>query len=105
MDAAELRSYICATFDGVVAVDQDGDTFFRYDPDGGEPPERWMPFATIVTGDRYDSVSNLDRPGAYRVNVGVTKATYTAMFGAPPTARDANYVLDTGYDHTAVDTL
>jgi hypothetical protein len=100
-----MKRYICATFDGVRTAENAGDTFFLYDPDGDLPPERQFPFVTIVTGDRYDTVSDLDRPGAYRVNVGLTTATYTEMFGAPPTGRDADGVLHTGYDYAALDTL
>ena len=105
MDASELKRYLCRTFDGVNAVDAAGDTFFLYDPDGDLPPERQFPFVTIVTGDRYDSVSDLDRPGVYRLNIGLTRATYTATFGPPPTQRDADGVLRTGVDHTAIDTV
>jgi hypothetical protein len=105
MEAIELRRYICESFDGVNAVDNVGDTFFLYDPDRDLPAERQHPFATIVTGDHYDGVSGLDRPGAYRVNIGLTRATYTEWFGAAPTRRDANGVLETGFDYAAVDTL
>jgi hypothetical protein len=105
MEAREMNRYIDETFDGITVAENSGDTFFIYDPGGDLPPERQLPFATVVTGDRYDSVSGLDRPGAYRLNIGVTKATYLARFGAPPTRRDANGVLDTGFDHAAVDTL
>jgi hypothetical protein len=105
MDAGEMRRYICDTFDGIRTADNAQDTFFLYDPGGDLPPERQQPFATIVTGDRYDSVSKLDRPGVYRLNIGLTKATYTTMFGAPPTERDADYVLHTGADYAALDTV
>lgn len=105
MDADDVKRYICTTFGGVDAVDNAGDTFLIYDPDRDLPPERQMPFATIVTGDRYDTVSVLDRPGAYRVNIGLTKATYTSMFGAAPTERDGHGVLRSGYDYAAEDAL
>lgn len=105
MSATELRRYICETFDGVEVLENLGDAFFIYDPERILPPTRRLPFATIVTGDHYDSVSGLDRPGAYRVNIGLTKATYVRRFGSPPTRRDADGVLDTGYDHAAVDTV
>lgn len=105
MTADTWKRYICGSFDGVRAIDNLGDTFFLYDPDENLPPARQLPFATIVTGDHYDSASALDRPGAYRLNIGLTKATYTARFGPAPTRRDADQVVDTGVDHTAVDTL
>jgi len=105
MDAIEMKRYICETFENVWAVEHLGDTFFMYAPDGDLPPERQFPFVTIVTGDRHDTVSNLDRPGAYRLNIGLTKATYTAWFGAAPTQRDADGVLETGFDYAVPDSF
>ena len=91
-----MRRYVAETFDNVWTVDHEGDTFFMYAPDGDLPPERQFPFVTIVTGDRHDTVSDLDRPGVYRVNIGLTKATYAGMFDAAP---------DGGWDYTALDTV
>jgi hypothetical protein len=106
MDASEMKQYICEMFGGLNVADNSGDTFFLYDPDGDLPAERQIPFVTIVTGDHhYDSVSKLNRPGAYRLSIGLTKATYTAWFGAAPRQRDADGVLDTGFDYAAVDTV
>src|SRR5262245_22256238 len=100
----DMKRHI-ASFAGVSTVENVGDTFFTYDPDGDLPQDRWLPFATLVTGDQYDSLSDLDRRGAYRLNLGLTKATYTGLFGAPPTERDADGVLPTGFDYTAMDTV
>jgi hypothetical protein len=100
-----MRQYICETFDGVNTLEGDGDSYFLYDPRCDLPPERQHPFATIVTGDRHDQVSGLDRPGAYRINIGLTKATYVARFGAAPTRRDEKGVLETGFDYAEADRL
>ena len=100
-----MRQYICETFDGVNVLENAGDTFFIYDPHRDLPPERQLPFATIVTGDHYDKVSRLDRPDTYRINVGLTKSTYTALLGAPPAHRDADGVLATDVDYSATDTV
>lgn len=105
MDAAALHDYIHDHFEGVNVAENAGDTFFIYDPDGDLPPERTFPFVTIVTGDHYDSVSALDQPGAYRLNIGLTKATYTGLFGTAPTDRDENGVLTTEFDYAATDSL
>jgi hypothetical protein len=105
MDASEMKRYICEAFDAVNAVVGSGDTFFLYDPEGDLPAERQFPFVTLVTGDHYDSASKLDRPGAYRLNIGLTKATYAAWFGPAPTQRDADGMLETGFDYAAVDTI
>jgi hypothetical protein len=104
MNAEEMKGYIGA-LGGVDQMDNSGDTFFVYDPDRDLPEKGWHPFATIVTGDHYDTVSDLSRPGAYRLNIGLTKTTYLAMFGAPPKQRDEHGLLQTGVDWAATDTL
>ncbi|WP_344684099.1 DUF6194 family protein [Saccharopolyspora taberi] len=105
MNADEMNHHIRETFDGINVLESSGDLFFLYDPDRDLPPERQFPFATIVTGDNYDTVSDLDPPGAYRLNIGLTKATYTSLFGAPPAVRDEKGVLETGFDHAVRDRL
>ena len=52
-----------------------GDRFFYWAPDGVVPPGQ--PFATIVTKDYPDdATSDLDRAGAFRVNVAAGKAEF-----------------------------
>ncbi|WP_433157631.1 DUF6194 family protein [Kribbella sp. CA-247076] len=92
-------------YDGVRVLEGQGDLFYLYDPAADLPPERQQPFATIVTGDHYETVSRLDEPGAWRLNLGLTKATYTSLFGPVPTERDADGVLDSGHDYAARDRL
>ena len=54
-----------------------GYTFFFYGND------HKLPFATLATADNeYDRVSNLDRQGVFRLNLGVSKATFLSLFGA-----------------------
>jgi len=103
VDADGMKGYISESFDGINVAEASGDTFFSYDPDRDLPADRTFPFATIVTGDHYDAVSDLTRPGDYRLNIGLTKATYTSLFGAVPTKRDENGVLETGFDHAVRD--
>ena len=96
MDEASIIQYIIDTFDGVdvVVASRDagspevawGDTFFIYDPGRGLPPNRRFPFATIVTKDYgdFDCASQLNRPGVFRLNIGVSKDTYRSLFGPQP---------------------
>lgn len=59
-----------------------GDTFAYYTPDG-EPGV--MPFATIVTKDYPgDTLSRLDRDGAFRVNANVGREAFAELIGYPP---------------------
>jgi hypothetical protein len=105
MDTDEMTRYLRETFPGIQVQEANGDAFVTYDPDGDLPADRWLPFATIVTGDNYDTVSDLSRPGAYRLNMGLTKHAYTTHLGTAPTERDAQGVLITDADYTARDRL
>ena len=62
--------------DAVVARIDSG-AFFSLDEN------HWPNFATVVWTDEHDmgTPSNLARPGVYRVNVGVDKATFERMVG------------------------
>lgn len=96
MDQGSVIGHISGTFDGLLVMEASGDTFFIVDPERNLPDNRKMPFATVVTGDRYDDVSDLDRDEAtFRLNIGLTKAGYTALFPTPPE----------GVDQTAVDVV
>lgn len=106
MNANDLKRHVTETFDATNILENAGDTFFIYDPARDLPPERQLPYATIVTTDNdYDHVSNLTDPDDYRLNIGLTKATYTSRFGTPPTTRDEHGMFDTGFDYAARDQL
>ncbi|BCL13128.1 DUF6194 family protein [Micromonospora sagamiensis] len=79
-----------------------GDHFFYYDPDRDLPADRRMPFATIV-GRNYpgfDTASDLDRDGVFRVNVAVGRQVFEELFGHAPAAHGAHH---DEYDHAALD--
>jgi hypothetical protein len=58
-----------------------------------------------VTGDNYDSVSNLNRPSVYRLNIGVSRETYRALFGQHPSKPGATGIIDTGHDFSVLDEI
>jgi hypothetical protein len=81
-----------------------GDSFFYYDPDDDADASRQMPFATIVTGDYdgFDTASDLNRPGAFRLNIAVGRTRFEELIGYPPRAHAA----ESGrFDYTAADRL
>lgn len=93
MDQESLRRAI-AGMEGV-AVDEAMDAFFFfYDPEGINPANQTYPFATLVTTAAHDQASDLDRPGVYRLNVGVSRGTYRSLFPA-----------DAEHDFTTLDRL
>ena len=80
MDEAAITRYITETYPGVDTVVAMGATFFFYNPDDGTPKDHKFPFATLVTGDEHDQFSDLNRPGVFRLNVGVSKETFRSLF-------------------------
>jgi predicted DNA-binding protein (MmcQ/YjbR family) len=80
MDETSITEYIVGAFEGVDVVAAGPGTFFSLDPE-----RHWPNFATIVTSDEYDQASNLDRPGVYRLNIGVSGATFRSRFDSEST--------------------
>ena len=58
-----------------------GARFFSIDPE-----THWPNFATIVTTDEHDmgTPSRLSRPGVFRLNLGVGRATFERLVGSTP---------------------
>jgi hypothetical protein len=82
-----------------------GDTFFFRVAAGVDPlAARAMPFATIVTKDYpgFDTASDLNRPGTFRVNAAVGRVVFEQLVGYPPAAH-TEHVGD--WDHTVADRL
>lgn len=75
-----LRRHLVDSFPGTDGMEANGDLFCVHDPDRDLPDERRMPWATLVTSDAYDSASNLDRPGVFRLNLGLPKAEFRKLF-------------------------
>jgi hypothetical protein len=109
MDQDAIIRYITDTFAGVEVLRPTdgpgaGDSFLFYDPQRNLDPKRRLPFATIVTKDYsgFDETSNLDRPDVFRLNIGVGRDTFRALFGHPA-GEDGTEGTD--YDFAALDRL
>jgi hypothetical protein len=65
-------------------------------------PKHRFPFATIVTKDYgdFDASSNLNRPGVFRLNIGLSKQTFQTMFG-----HAAESVNNGSFDFTALNQI
>ena len=81
MDETALTQYLTGAFAEVATTTAYGYTFFFFGDD------RKLPFATLgAQDDDYDRASNLNRPGVFRLNIGVSRDTYRALFGPAPPA-------------------
>jgi hypothetical protein len=100
MTIVEIKDYILQNFEKVHVVEADGDLFFMYDQD------EKFPFATIVTKDNeYEKVSNLNREGFFRINIGLDKETFMPLFGGLTDKKGLEAYMDVGIDFTVEDTL
>lgn len=80
MDEASIVAYL-ESFAGVQVDHTEDTSFYSYNPDR-RLRENHPYFATFKRGDDvYDTFSALDREGAFRLNLGVGKATFQALFG------------------------
>jgi hypothetical protein len=93
IDERFITSYITHTFKDVETTVNLGYTFFFHKDDDMHP------FATIAsTGNEYEKISALDRPGVYRLNIGLSRETFQTTFGA-------GKIDVSAYDFTALDTI
>jgi Family of unknown function (DUF6194) len=88
-----IIDYIRRTYPESDILESGGTWFFSFDP------ERHFPnYATIVTNNDYDDGSDLDREGVFRLNLGLTRATFERLVGDKLDAASPP-------DYTALDTL
>ena len=93
IDETFITSYITSTFENVETAVNMGYTFFFYRDD------HMHAFATIAsTGNEYEKISNLDRPGVYRLNIGVSRETFRSLFGT-------SKINVSDYNFTTFDTI
>jgi uncharacterized protein DUF6194 len=108
MTEEEIRQYVTGSFPDaevfVASAESEapeiswGDTFFFHDKESTGRPNRF-PFATIVTKDYgdFDNASNLNRPGVFRLNLGLSRDTFRLLFGTA--------IVPSDYDFTALNKL
>ena len=101
MDEAAILRYIAETYPDADIFTSGNGTYISCDAE-----KHWPNFATIVRSDEFDgemdekgtwvprSFSDLARPGVYRLNIGLSKATFDTAVGR-----------GTAPDYTALDRL
>jgi Family of unknown function (DUF6194) len=109
----EVDTLIAGEENGAPAIAW-GDSFFYYgtavdnrtgdDSRTAEPAEHRLPFATIVIKDYpgFDTASNLDRPGVFRLNIAVGRRGFQDLFGHSPAAFPEHRA---NYDFAALDRI
>jgi hypothetical protein len=75
MNPSEVEAFL-AKLDNVQREDNFGYAFFFVGDD------HLVPFVSISDSDNeFDSVSNLNRDGVFRINIGVSRATFESLLG------------------------
>lgn len=78
VDLDTVTRYLLEAFPGVQTDTTTPDTFFFHGDD------HRLPFATLISRDTdFDHASRLDRPGVFRLNLGIGKASFLALFEGP----------------------
>lgn len=105
MTADEMSRFITERFAGVDVVVNADNSFYFYNPDPNVEPDHMFPFVTLMVNDVNDDYSDLDRPGAYRLNIGVSKETFQSLFGELRGASARDSAKRGDFDYTAPDQL
>jgi Family of unknown function (DUF6194) len=71
----DIHRYILETYPDTIVAAIEGGTFYSCDP------ANFPNFATVVTSDAFDDASNLTRPDAYRLNIGLSRDTFQRLVG------------------------
>lgn len=83
MKPDEILKYCLEELEGSFLVESWGEKGIFYNP--GHVLKRGVYILTVKEKDGdNDKGSKLDRPGVYRVNLGVCKDTFVKLFGAVP---------------------
>lgn len=104
LEPAAIHAWIPETFEGVNFARSWGEHAWFYNPGNAFP--RGSYFLTIkeLDGDN-DRASNLTRPGFWRLNLGLPKSEFVALFGQPPTRPDKGGVIEGIWDFETPDQL
>ncbi|HSL76003.1 MAG TPA: DUF6194 family protein [Candidatus Limnocylindrales bacterium] len=78
-DPETIVAFILETYPETDMVEAMSAYFFSLDAD-----KHWPNFATLVTTDEHDDASDLDRPGAFRLNLGVDRETFDRIAASDP---------------------
>ncbi len=93
MTQTEVEALV-AELENVQRVENFGYSFFFVGDD------HRLPFVTIANSDNdFDNVSNLNREGVFRINIGVSKETFKKLIAEPSSERVDYSVLDVFLPH------
>lgn len=104
MRPEEIIDSLTSRFVGLAPKASWGETSLFYNP--GRVLASGVYFCTIKDHDgANDTASDLDRPGVFRLALGLTVPSYERLFGPRPNRPSKGAAVATGHDFTALDVL
>jgi len=100
----DIVAHVRTAHEGVTDGTNWGERGLFYNP-GGRLPKGTYVLTFKEKDSENDKASNVDRPGVYRLNLGLSKPTFTTLFGAIPRRPPAGGIINTGHNFAALDTL
>lgn len=100
----EIVDYVLSNYPGVVTDKNWGEKGLFYNPEGKLPKGIYLLTFKEKDGPN-DKASNVNRADVYRLNLGISKVTFTNLFGAIPKRPSAGQVIETGHDFQKLDTI
>ena len=104
MKQKEVFDYCLKAFPGTVLNKNWGEWGIFYNPEGKLSRGVYILTIKEKDGDN-DKASNVNRPGIYRINLGVRKETFRALFSAIPKRPTAGGIVDMPFDFTVSNTI
>lgn len=99
-----IKEYLLSHFDGLCPKNSWGETSFFYNPGNSRPSGSY--FFTIKEKDgENDKACNLNRQGIYRINFGITEASFLKLFGKKPKRPKQGGIIEGNYDFCQKNTL
>ena len=100
MTIEHIKTYLLENFDGLNILEADGDLFFMHENNSK------LPFVTLINKDNdYDSVSNLNREGFFRLNFPINQEIFASKFGGLTKDKKLEVYMNIGLDFTQEDII
>ena len=104
MTAKDILQNLLSLFPGLIVIDAWGEKSLFYNPEG--LLRRGVYFCTIKEKDgENDAASGLDRDNVFRMSFGISKKTYTTLFGLLPVRPGKGGVIAFPTDFTQLNEL
>ena len=101
---SSISNFLLTTFEGLREIDSWGETSFFYNPDNIGPRGTYF-FTIKEKNGNNDKASSLDRKGVFRLNFGISKATFLKMFSSIPKRPAKGGIIEGEYEFTDLDSL